>query len=327
MGKVSYTVEKYSPAHFAEWNAFVAASKNGTFLFNRNFMEYHSDRFADFSLMVFDGEKLLAVLPAHIADEIAFSHNGLTYGGLVFGEKIKLNEAIGVLQAVLRYCNDHNILKLHIKTIPAIYHKLPSEEMLYALFLADAKLVRRDSLSVYDLTLKPAFSRDRRRCIRRGEANGLEILEDNNFELFWKEILIPNLAQKHGAKPVHTLSEITSLHSKFPKNIRHFNVYSDGKIVAGSTIFITDTVAHPQYISGQSAKNELDSLDYLYSHLITEIFPDKKYFDFGISNEEQGRKLNKGLVFWKESFTAKTMVHDFYEVDTANYSKLGNVLI
>jgi hypothetical protein len=74
-------------------------------------------------------------------------------------------------------------------------------------------------------------------------------------------------------------------------------------------------------------KNELGSLDFLYHHLITSVFKEKRFFDFGISNEEQGEKLNEGLVFWKESFGASTIVHDFYEVETSNYGLLDMVLI
>ena len=148
-----------------------------------------------------------------------------------------------------------------------------------------------------------------------------------NFDLFWKEILIPNLDKKHQVKPVHSVEEIQLLQKRFPSNIRHFNVYDVNKIVAGTTVFITENVAHPQYISGNSDKNELGSLDYLYHHLITEVFVDKNYFDFGISNEEQGKKINEGLLFWKESFGAKTVVQHFHEVETSNYYLLDNVLL
>jgi hypothetical protein len=322
-----YTISNYSKEQYEKWNEFVAKSKNGTFLFHRDFMEYHSDRFKDFSLLVFKGHTLIALLPAHIKDNAVYSHWGLTYGGLILSEKVKLQDAIGVFKKILQFLSECGIDKLYIKTIPHIYHRLPSEELEYALFLANAKLIRRDSLSVYDYQSNMPFSKDRRQCIRRGEENKLSIVEEPLFDLFWNEILIPNLNSKHKVSPVHTAVEIKALHDKFPDNIRHFNVYHDSKIVGGTTVFITDTVAHPQYISGNSDKNKLGSLDYLYAHLITKVFKDKKYFDFGISNEEQGRKLNSGISFWKESFGARTVVHDFYEVETANFGLLENVLL
>ena len=171
------------------------------------------------------------------------------------------------------------------------------------------------------------ISRKRREGIRRGPKNNLVIKEELNFELFWNKILIPNLAHKHNAKPVHTLTEIVALQKKFPQNIRHFNVYHHEEIVAGTTIFISDNVAHPQYISGQSEKNELGALDFLYHYLITEVFKEKHYFDFGISNEDRGRKLNEGLIFWKESFGTNVIIQDFYEVETKNFHQLDAVLI
>lgn len=322
-----HTIITYSTDYYRQWNEFVALSKNGTFLFHRDFMEYHNDRFNDHSLMVFEGDKLVAVLPAHQKDNELWSHWGLTYGGLVYSEKLKLAQVIRITRSVLEYLHSSSITKLYVKLIPAIYHKYPADEFSYALFTADAKLFRRDSLCVIDQQNRLPVTKTRKESIRRGAKNGLIIKEEPQFRLFWNEILIPNLDNKHSARPVHTLEEIIMLHNKFPYRIRHFNVYHNDKIVAGTTVFITDTVAHPQYVSGNKDKNELGSLDYLYSYLTDEVFKDKRFFDFGISNEEQGRKLNEGLIFWKESFGARTIIQDFYEVETANFVKLDSVMV
>lgn len=323
----NYTVRKYSPDDYSKWNAFISSAKNATFLFHRDFMEYHSDRFEDFSLIVLEDEKWIAVLPANIKNDTVFSHQGLTYGGLIYNEKMKLSIAIAVFKNVLEFLDLNKISKLQVKTIPSIYHDFPSEELNYALFLVDSSLKRRDVLSVLDTTKLYMISKDRRKCALKGKKNGLTIKEESNFRLFWEEILIPNLSKKHDAKPVHSVQEIEKLHHLFPENIRHFNVYHNEKIVAGTTVFLSKNVVHPQYVSGQENKNELGSLDYLYDYLITEVFTNIHFFDFGISNEEQGRKLNEGLVFWKESFGARTIIQDFYEVETSNFFKLENVLI
>ena len=153
------------------------------------------------------------------------------------------------------------------------------------------------------------------------------IKEELKFELFWNEILIPNLAKKHDSKPVHTAEEIIKLQQKFPNSIRHFNVYHEDKIVAGTTVFITEKVAHPQYISGNDQRSELGSLDFLYNHLITEVFAAKNFFDFGPSHEENGKKINEGLLFWKESFGAKTTVQDYYEVQISDFHLLENIML
>ena len=323
----NYSIRRYTLEDYAIWNNFISSAKNATFLFHRDFMEYHSDRFQDYSLLVFDEDKLISVLPANKTDNTLFSHQGLTYGGFVFDPKIKLGEVIGITKAALQFLHQNNITTFQLKLIPSIYNTFFSEEIEYALFLAEAKLIRRDCLSVIDLTKTFSFSRERKRCVKRGEKNNLVIKEELKFDLFWSEILIPNLAKRHNAKPVHSVDEISKLQQRFPRNIRHFNVYHEDKIVAGTTVFITDTVAHPQYISGNEQRSELGSLDFLYDYLISEVFAAKNFFDFGISHEENGRKINEGLLFWKESFGAKTTVQDYYEVQTSNFRLLDSILI
>ena len=323
----TYTVKIYQDSDYNQWNTFVALAKNATFLFHRDFMEYHKDRFEDYSLIVLDGERWVAVLPANIEEAKVFSHQGLTYGGLVYGEKIKLASIIEIFKTVLFFLNGNNIKKLELKLIPSIYHKKPAEELQYALFLAQGQLIRRDSMAVIDLSLNINIASGRKEGVKKGIINRLEIKEVAHFEDFWNKILIPNLVLKHQAKPVHSLQEITKLKVLFPKNIRQFNVYENGNIVAGTTIFESENVAHSQYISGKEDKNELGGLDVLHHHLLSEVFNKKKFFDFGISNENKGRKLNNGLAYWKESFGASTIVHDYYEVETANFIKLDNVIV
>lgn len=323
----NYSVKQYQESDYDDWNAFIGKAKNATFLFHRDFMEYHKDRFQDYSLIILDEEKWVAVLPANVVGNEVFSHQGLTYGGLIYDEKMKLASVIEIFKRVLSFLNDNKIQKLQLKLIPSIYCNGFCEEIEYLLFLLQAKLNKRDCLSVIDLTKSFTISRTRDKSVRRAVKNNLVIREELDFELFWNEILIPNLDKKHMAKPVHSAEEIIKLQELFPKKIKQFNVYKDEKIVAGTTIFITENVVHPQYISGNSKKNELGSLDFLYNYLIKVVYKDSKFFDFGPSHEDNGLKINEGILFWKESFGTKTVVQDFYEIETKNHSLLENILI
>ncbi|MDD3003810.1 GNAT family N-acetyltransferase [Flavobacterium sp.] len=323
----NYTVKLYRNEDLETWNAFIDKAKNATFLFNRNFMEYHNDRFEDFSLIVEKDSKWVAVLPANVVNSEVFSHQGLTYGGLVYDEKLKLASVIAIFKAILIFLETHNKTKLQIKLLPHFYADVASEELNYALFLAKAQLIRRDTSAVIDLQKPFLITKGRMEGVAKALKNNLIIKEEQSFDSFWNEILLPQLDKNHQAKPVHSLEEIQSLNKDFPDNIRQFNVYYQDKIVAGTTIFETKNVAHAQYISGNENKSILGSVDFLYHYLITEIFKEKRYFDFGISNEKQGEKLNEGLSFWKESFGANIVVQDFYEVSTANYDLLENVLV
>ena len=320
-------VRRYQKADFLAWNAFVSKCKNGTFLFDRNFMEHHDSRFTDFSLVIQIGQRWQAILPANIVDEVLHSHQFLTYGGLVFQDGLKQIEAIEILKAILIFLESLNIKTLVLKLIPTIYHKKPANDLSYALWLANAKLMGRDCLKVVDLRQDFKISKTRQEAIRRGQKNELKIVEEANFEPFWTQVLTPNMLNRHGTKPIHSACEIQNLQVKFPESIRHFNVYLNDQIVAGTTIFVCDNVVHPQHISALENRSELGSIDFLYHHLLTNVFADYHYFDFGCSNLSLGKKLDKNLIYWKETYGSSTVVQDFYEVETKNHIFLNDYLI
>ncbi|WP_026977879.1 hypothetical protein [Flavobacterium tegetincola] len=322
-----YTVRLYQKNDFDSWNAFIDQAKNATFLFHRNFMEYHEDRFVDYSLIIEDGSKCVAVLPANFSNNQVFSHQGLSYGGLVYDKKTKLATVLTIFKYILEFLKQNEISKFQVKLTPSFYTDYPSDELNYALFLTEAKLIRRDTHAIIELQKGISITKGRMEGVAKAIKQKLIIKEETEFHAFWNQILIPNLAEMHQAKPVHTLEEIQYLHQKFPDNIRQFNVYHYDKLVAGTTIFETKNVAHAQYISGNNDKGKLGSVDFLYHHLLTNIFSHKEIFDFGISNSNEGKTLNGGLSFWKESFGAHIISQDFYEVNTANYGLLENVVL
>ena len=323
----TYKVLTYSEKHSETWNNFATQSKNGTFLFHRDFMEYHHDRFEDYSQLVFEDNELVAIFPANKVGNLIYSHQGLTYGGLVLSNSVKFPTVFNAFKALLASLQNDGFETIHLKMIPAIYHTLPSDEISYILFLLDAQLTRRDALSVIDLKQPLTVSRDRIAGYKRALKQQLYVKEVDDFNEFWTKILEVNLQQKHQVKPVHSLEEITLLKKNFPKNIRQFNVYKDAEIVGGTTIFVTENVAHSQYISANEDKNTLGTLDFLHHYLITEVFAEKNYFDFGISNENYGKNINQGLHYWKEGFGARTIIQDFYQIKTSNLSNLNNVFI
>ena len=318
----NYRVEKYTKENRLAWDTFISGAKNATFLFARDFMEYHSDRFTDYSLLVYKDDLLYAVLPANIVGDKLYSHKGLTYGSLVLSKSAKLLYTFEAFKALLAFLDAKAISTLELRNIPTFYNTMPSDELSYFLFKANATLIKRDALMVIDTSTKIKFQKNRREGINKAKRNGLTIAVDDNFEGFWNEILIPNLHKKHGVAPVHSLEEIQLLAAKFPDHIKQVNVYKDNVIVAGTTLFLTKTTIHPQYVSGNSDKNAFGSLDLAYDYIINHFDSSKRYFDFNISSEENGAALNSGLIFWKESCGARTYVADNYLIDTACYKTL-----
>ncbi|MEW4922953.1 GNAT family N-acetyltransferase [Algibacter sp. 2305UL17-15] len=321
-----FKVIKYSSLFYNQWNDFVASSKNATFLFHRDFMEYHQDRFDDFSLLMFKGETLISILPANKVENKIYSHQGLSYGGLVFSKTINFETVLETVKVLLLFLKDHGIKTLVLKQIPRLYFEKPSDEIDYICFLLQAKLSRRDMSIAIDLKSDFKYATLRKRKINKAKTFDLNIAEDNGFSVFWNEVLVPNLKATYNVQPVHSVEEITMLQQKFPNNIKQFNVFDDSGILAGCTVFISNKVVHLQYIATKK-NDKKGALDYLINHLITDTFKDKAYFDFGISNEMQGTKLNLGLVHWKQGFGGAAVSHDFYEVDVENYELLEDIII
>ncbi len=289
-------------------------------------MDYHNDRFEDYSLMVYKNGTLIALLPANQKDNKIYSHQGLSYGGVVYMKEVKFKDSLEVFQSILKFLKESGYQQLYLNPIPQFYNAKFSDEFSYFLFILEAKLRRRDTLSVIRYSDGLSLSKSRKEGVSRAHKQGLEIKEVSGFQEFWNDILIPNLKLKHKTKPVHSLQEITKLKSHFPDNIRQFNVFKNNKIVAGATIFESERGAHTQYISGNEQNNSLGSLDFLHAHLINAVFIKKIFFDFGNSNKNNGQEINYGLLFWKEGFGARTVSQDFYVIDVEKYELLNKVL-
>ena len=307
----------YDGTHADEWNALVTASKNATFLLDRRYMDYHSERFHDCSLLFYKKGELIAALPANwVAEEgTVCSHGGLTYGGLILSPHITAVEALEVFSCAMDYYQKTlGAVRWIYKPMPYIYHRQPAEEDLYALFRLGATLHSRAISSVIDLKERLPMRELRRRGVKRAQGAGVTFVESTDYAAFWP-ILTEVLQTKHGRNPVHTLEEMLLLQSRFPEQIRLFlSLSSEGTPLAGTVVFETERVAHAQYIAASSEGKATGALDGLFDWLISERYADKSYFDFGISTEQGGTRLNEGLQFQKEGFGARAVVYDAYEI-------------
>ena len=298
---------------FEEWNEFVAKSKNGTFLFDRRFMDYHADRFQDYSLMFYDGDRLLAVMPANQNGDTLVSHGGLTYGGLVMGTGMKAAQVCELFRELNGCLSCHGFRRVVYKAVPWIYHQQPAEEDLYALTsVCHARLMIRDISSAIISDRKMRFSGSRKDGIRKARRQGLIVRESEDFAAFW-QILYDNLSAKYGLKPVHSAAELELLHSRFPDKIRLYMVFKGETPVGGTILFLTLQVLHVQYISATHEGKTYGAIDLLFDHLINTVYSDYPYIDFGKSTSSDSADLNENLIFQKEGFGARAVCYDTYE--------------
>ncbi|EAK6630865.1 GNAT family N-acetyltransferase, partial [Campylobacter coli] len=290
------------------WNNFNKDAKNGLFMFDRNYMDYHSDRFMDNSLMFYEDEKLIALLPCNVVENILYSHQGLTFGGFIVDENMKQGKMLECFEVLKEYMKENNFKKLIYKSIPYIYHKIPAQEDLYALFRNKAELFRVDCSTTIDLQNVLKMSDLRKRCIKKAQKNKVEITSSEDFNIFL--ILLNSVLQKqHGVNAVHSVEELKLLYSRFPQNIKLFVAKFNGEIIAATLVFIYENLVHTQYLAANEKAREIGALDLLIKTLMDEFAKSKKYFDFGISTENGGEFLNHGLISQKEGFGGRNVAH------------------
>jgi hypothetical protein len=315
-------VKKYNFTYKDRWDKFLDNAKNATFLFKRDFMDYHQDRFVDFSVMVIENEKIVAVLPANLLkNKTVVTHSGLSYGGVVVGPEVSVNKSILYFKEILKFIYRSGSNKLLYKQLPDFYSKCSQSELEYALYLVESIIVRVDTAFLIDYRnkFKRKMPKGRKYEINKAKKLNVSIVESKHFNKFWQDILEPNLKQRFMVKPVHSLEEISLLKENNYKNIHQFNAFLGNIIIAGATIFETDTTAHVQYIAGNDLARQSGAIDFLFSYLINYFADSKLYFDFGTVNENSGKKINYGLMKWKESFGSRVFLHKFYEIDTVKY--------
>ena len=298
------SLRRYTASDAPQWDRFVEDSKNGTFLFLRGYMDYHSNRFTDHSLMFYDEkQRLIALLPANEKDGILYSHQGLTYGGLVISTKSRAAEVLEIFSTTKAYLKENGFKEWYYKQMPTCYHQCPSEEDEYALWRSGAKLescLISTTIPLNGCTIYPEIERRRKRGVAEA---GYTMKESTDYEQFWR-IMEANLMDRYSLKPVHTLQEMLLLHSRFPKNIRLFLVVKDGKAEGGCVVYVANnTCIHIQYGHATPQGKQDGVLDLLYTTLMDEFRKaGYRYMDFGNSNEQNGMFLNENLIAQKEGF-------------------------
>lgn len=299
----------------SRWDDFVRASRNGTFLHQRGYMDYHSDRFDDCSLVASIDGKLCALLPACIEGDTLWSHRGLTYGGWIVPLKhFDVTVMMAVMDAAALWMKDNGIKRFVYKAIPHIYHRYPCEEDLYALFRHGASLTETNISTTIDLTCPLPLDRGNKSGANAARKAGIRVGESDDWEGYW-QLLSSLLDERYDTRPVHSIQEIRLLQGRFPNNIRLYTATLGSELLAGVVLYLSMPVAHCQYIGATPLGKESKALTLLFEHLINEYQRlGFRYFDFGISNEDHGRYLNEGLVRQKSRLGGRGIAYNIFEI-------------
>ena len=294
-----FRIVRYDATHHDEWNRYVDKARNATFLFYREYMDYHSDRFKDHSLLFYVGNHLHSVLPAHEVGEIFCSHRGLTYGGLLMDEDVTTADVVHLFEELNDYLRKMGFLKVLYRAIPWIYHRLPSEEDLYAMFWkCGAHLQQRMSGTVIFLDAHLRWRKDHRRRLKQAQMAGIQVKRDASLAEFWP-VLNDNLQKKFQAQSVHKIIQ--------------YSAYLDGRIIGGITFYVMGHVLHGQYSGTTDEGKRLGAMEAIYDQVMYHDYQHMRYLDFGTSNEQGGLVLNEGLIAHKEGYGGRTVMYDTYE--------------
>jgi len=310
---MEFEVCPFNPTDRVEWNTFVDASRNGTFMHRREFMEYHADRFVDASLLVRDDNgHCVAIMPANRLQDKVVSHGGLTYGGLIYSSRLKQTACLEVLKNILQHYRQQGVAHLTYKSIPTIFHRFAGQEDLYAIWRLGGQLVRRDVSTVVDLSSTYRFSKGRTWTVNKAMKAGIHVRRQTD-PLSFHELLKCVLSQ-HGASPVHSVAELAFLMGRFPQQIQLYEAMLNDQLMAGALVFDVGSTVHTQYMANSDTGRDLGALDLLVAELMKKQFADKRFFSFGISSAANGTVLNEGLIAQKEGFGGFSVCHDFYEL-------------
>ena len=290
-----------------------------TFLHTRRFLSYHRDRFRDASLMLIRDDQLVALLPAAVDPTDKYrivSHPGITFGGLLHNSRFAGTRIVEAFELICRHYLEAGFRVFRYKPIPHIYQQTPSADDLYALFRIGASRYRCDLGCAIDMTARQSASQRRRRGLKKALKSDVRIDEGAFYiDDLWT-VLEDNLRRKFASTPVHTREEIVRLHELFPDNIRFVVAKHEAEVIAGVVLFVSSRVMRAQYIASTELGYTLCALDAVVEHCIQQAAKSgAKYFDFGASNEDEGRRLNEGLYQFKSEFGGGGVAFEAYELN------------
>lgn len=307
-------IVKYHSGLKTTWDAFNARALNGTLLFYRDFMEYHAHRFTDHSLLFYEKNKLVALLPLHAEKKEVFSHRGLTFGGFVVSERVTTGRQLQLLEQLRLYLRQQAFETLWYQAPPVIYCRQPMQADLFAFTALGALLGRRTVVSTLDLTGPPAYSQLRKRCLKKALGNGIIIQQSDDLTNYMS--LVAATHTRAGLPPpTHTAAELLYLKNLFPAQITLWAAYHGPALVGGVLTFDHGLVVNAQYLATSPAGKELHALDLLLHTLITAYQDQKKYLSLGTSADDGPYGINETLLRNKESYGARPVLQDTYRLD------------
>lgn len=309
------SVVRFTEKYYDKWeNLVLNQSCNGTFLQSRKFLDYHKDRFVDHSLLFLKGDTLMGVCPAceefENGEKKFISHKGSTFGGIIIADNyLTISNISLIIEALEEYLVQNDFKYCLLKITGDIFSKKSNNLISYLLYKNNYSSYEELSFCIEFKNLTTGvvenFKSKTRNLYNASLKNNLEFrLVENDDEIAQLYEVLCKSLQKFDTKPVHTLEELNDLYyNRLAPNMRYYGVFSEGKLIAGSVVFIINNIFHTQYLCADPDFLHLKPMDFLDANLII-VAKDENFagFSFGISTENHGYVLNEGLAKYKEGF-------------------------
>ena len=320
---MSLTLVPHTADKDAKWDAFVAASRNGTFFHTRRFLAYHPEgRFADASFWVMDGETPVAVLPAAIKDSKLIAHPGASYGGVVLAANVGVKESGEILAAITEHAKAKKLAGMSfVRLTPQSIRQGFSDDQEYWMFQQGWTCTRFemdgaiDASALTEELLMGSLTGKCRNMVRQAERAGISVKVTQDFAGFWK-ILEATLTGRHGTKPTHTVEEIIKLKTLCPNDVRLFGAYKADVLVGGIVVVtINNAALYTLYMAQDYAHQKEHPMHMILVEVLKAAIREKRRtLHLGVSTEDGGKVINEGLCFFKESFGCKPVRRESWEL-------------
>ena len=228
-----------------KWDEFVLQSNNGTIFHMQRFFDYHKKGKFTFNHLIFlDKGNIVGLLPGSMIGNLYESPIGSSYGSIVTRD-LKFSFAIEMISTLIEYGKAKGIKEFLLTSAPRVYENHPNENLDFAMlwlgFKYDLHYISSAIKLFQNEDIVSRFQPTVRRNIRKSLKNkDIKVELNDRYDEFYP-ILLDNKA-RHDVKPTHSLEDLLKLKKLLPENILLFMVYYKNKPIAGSNVFICNTL-------------------------------------------------------------------------------------
>jgi len=299
------------------WDALVKVAPNGHLMARTGFFRYHADRFEDASLFFFRGRRPLGVLPANRVGDTLWSHQGVSFGGLILHPRTHFSHVEAAVSALRDHLRAGGFKSFMYRPAPHPYQVFPREEDVFFLEQAGA---RRVDTKLHSMVLcgEPSAltAKTWNHTVRRSKESGVTVRAglDADLPAVWG--LVEQALERHGQNAVHTIDDIALLRSRFPDEVPILLAESgSGELLSGQVLLRSGRTLTLLYVGDALAGRELNAGTMLQDHVMNAPENAGFWFDLGQWCDTGSRQGSDSLLQYKEAAGGRLIQRHTWQLD------------